>query len=96
MSARLIEDVAKNLYANRAGYRRQLGLAAFDWHDLSEGSREQFRSMAQAAIAVMHGNAMLFGRPTLRERLGARWRAFVRNNLVANNPWETKERQAKR
>lgn len=85
----VVEDTAKAIFQNRAAYRRAQGLRVFGWSQMSETSREQFRSMAQAAIAAMQGHALVFGRPpqlhsTRWTRLRAWWRDFVKANIICD------------
>ena len=46
---RLTEAVARAIYQNRAAFRREHGLAGWEWDELSEQTRESYREMARAA-----------------------------------------------
>ena len=87
---RLTEDVARAIFAYVVGVRRYKSQR---WDELDDKAKEIYRGMARVAIGTVHAHRIVFGKPTIRQRIRQAWDEFVKRNIIADDPWENVERK---
>lgn len=90
MTGPLIEEVAEALYAYNAAIRRQHGLTARSWQDLSERSQHYYFGAALAVVGSVGpaalGRASILHHSTRWTRIKDALRQFKERNLIADDP----------
>lgn len=88
---RLTEDCARAIYAYVVGVRRYQPMT---WDKLDDKARAVYYGMARVAIGTVQAHHIVFGKPSLRQRIREAWQEFVKRNVIDDDPWENIERKA--